>query len=77
MGAAYGNVRPEFPGRLDERQSEQICCDCDHGSGGMGFCREPGIIVDRPEGVRVLDQGAEDLLVELEIFPDAQNHLDF
>jgi len=46
LRATDGDVRAEFPRRLDKRQREQIGGNCQHGSGGMGFLGKPGVIMD-------------------------------
>src|SRR5690348_6890459 len=66
LGVAKGNVCPELAGRLQEGQAKQIRCDCHQRSGPVGAFNKRTVIIDRAEGVRVLDQGAKNLVVELE-----------
>src|SRR4051812_10177422 len=37
LRAANGNVRAKFTGRLNQRESEQLCRNGDHWTGGMGL----------------------------------------
>src|SRR5262249_41499399 len=66
LGAADGDVRAEFTGRFEESESEEIGCDGDESAGVMSFGNEFGKIVNRTEGVRILEQNAEDFVGEFE-----------
>ena len=76
LGTADGDVRAEFAGRLYERERQQIRGDGEHGTGGVGFFREAGIIMNRAERIRILHECAENFVVEHKGLVTAHHHFD-
>ena len=67
LGAADADIRAEFAGRTQDGQREQVGRDHDHRAGGVGLVGQGLVVHDGTESIRILDEDAGDLVVELEL----------
>ncbi len=58
---ADGHIGPEFAGRPQQRERQQVGRNKAHRAGRMGFFKEAGKIVDAAGGVGILHEHAKDL----------------